>query len=110
MSKHANTPWYAGMNLWFPERGRTYTIKQVNELGGGYGGDTVELAGDVDLASDGIQPGDWYAIHAIRPGLRVNVASHFTYRAQPLDGSTQPSANGTGDIELTVPSGGGPDQ
>ncbi|MFH1570251.1 MAG: hypothetical protein ABIL09_19825, partial [Gemmatimonadota bacterium] len=80
MSDHGNGPWYAGLPVWFPERDRTYTVAQVNEVGGGYGGDLLELAGGVDLAADGIRPGDWYAIAPYRPGQRVDVASELSWR------------------------------
>ncbi len=100
MADHANTPWYRGMKLWFPERGKTYTIASVNELGGGFGGDTVELVGDVDLAADGIQLGDWYLIHAVEPGLTVTVANDFSFRQEPASEWKQHSVRATGDIRL----------
>jgi hypothetical protein len=31
-------------------------------------------------AADGIRVGDWYVIHALEPGLRVNVAGELTLR------------------------------
>jgi hypothetical protein len=48
---------------------------------GGYARDTVEPAGKADLAADGIEVGDWYAIHAIEPGPWANVASKLSFQA-----------------------------
>ena len=103
MSSHANTPWYGGMKLWFPERGRLYTIKQVNRLGGGYGGDTVELMEDVSLRDEGIAEGDWYIIYAIEPGRRVDVASDFCFRRERAAEWKQYSVRATGDVTVASP-------
>ncbi|MBM3475890.1 MAG: hypothetical protein FJX75_21695, partial [Armatimonadetes bacterium] len=100
MVDHGNTPWYCGMKLWFPERGKTYTIRQVNEVGGGYGGDTVELVEDVDLAAEGIKVGDWYVIYGVRPGLRVTVANDFSWRAEPAPERRQFALRATGDVSV----------
>jgi hypothetical protein len=75
---HSNSPWYAGMKAWFPERGQTFTIKQTNAVGGGYGGDLVEMAGEVNLAAEGIREGDWFVVYALQPGQRVTVAGDFS--------------------------------
>jgi hypothetical protein len=77
---NANTPWYNGMTVWFPEKNRTYTIRKTSPVGPGYLGETVEMEGDPgtpELAKDGIAPGDWFVISGIRPGLKVNVASEW---------------------------------
>jgi hypothetical protein len=103
MVDHGNTPWYCGMKLWFPERGRTYTIRQVNEVGGGYGGDTVELVEDVDLTGDGIQVGDWYVIYGVRPGLQVTVANDFSWRSEPAPERRQFALRATGDVTVECP-------
>jgi hypothetical protein len=80
MVDHGNTPWYNGMKIWFPERDKTYTMKKVNGVKGGYGGESVELADNAKPAADGIQVGDWYVIYGIRPGLRVTVANDLSWR------------------------------
>ena len=107
MVDHGNTPWYAGMKLWFPERGKTYTIKQVNEVGGGYGGDTVELVDNVNLAAEGIQVGDWYVIHALQPGQRVTVANDFCWRREPAPEWRQHALRATGTVTVESPATGG---
>ncbi|OGV63420.1 MAG: hypothetical protein A3K19_30780 [Lentisphaerae bacterium RIFOXYB12_FULL_65_16] len=103
MVDHGNGPWYGGLKLWFPERGKTYTMKKVNEVGGGFGGDTVELVEDVNLAADGIKPGDWYVIYAVRPGLRVHVANDFAWRREPVTDWQQYSVRATGEVTIAVP-------
>ena len=103
MVDHGNGPWYGGMKLWFPERGKTYTMKAVNAVGGGYGGDYVELAEDVDLTAEGIEPGDWYVIYGVRPGLRVTVANDFTWRREPAANWRQFSLRATGAVTVTDP-------
>ncbi|MBM3497120.1 MAG: hypothetical protein FJX74_00470 [Armatimonadetes bacterium] len=100
MVDHGNTPWYCGLKLWFPERDRTYTIRQVNEVGGGYGGDTVELVEEVDLAAEGIQVGDWYVIYGIRPGLQVTVANDFSWRSEPAPDRQQHVLRATGEVTV----------
>jgi hypothetical protein len=80
MADYNNTPWYRGLKIWFPQKGKTYRIKRTNELGGGVGGDTLELDGKVDLRKDGITVGDWYVIYCIEPGLKVDVAGDFSWR------------------------------
>ena len=103
MVDHGNSPWYGGMKLWFPERGKTYTMKAVNEVRGGYGGDRVELVEDVDLAAEGIKPGDWYVIYAVRPGLKVSVANDFAWRREPATDWRQYSLRATGIVTITDP-------
>ena len=105
---HGDNPWCWGLKLWFPTRSKLYTIKQVNEVGGGYGGDTIELAGNVNLAADGIKVGDWYVIYGIEPGLQVCVANDFSFRQEPAEGWTQYSATGTGAFTLKSPATSGP--
>ena len=96
MVDHGNNPWYNGLKIWFPERGKTYTIKNVNRVGGGYGGDTLETVEDVNLSKDGIQVGDWYVIYGIEPGLRVTVANDFCWRKEPARGWEQYTLRATG--------------
>ena len=103
MVDHGNSPWYGGMMLWFPERGKTYTMKAVNEVGGGHGGDLVELVEDVNLAAEGITPGDWYVIYGVRPGLQVNVANDFSWRREPAADWKQYSLRATGAVTVTEP-------
>lgn len=103
MVDHGNSPWYNGLKLWFPERHQTYTIKRVNEVGGGYGGDIAELVEDVNLAAAGIQPGDWYLIYAVQPGLQVSVANDAAWRREPAEGWQQYSLRATGTATVTAP-------
>jgi hypothetical protein len=103
MVDHGNNPWYNGLKLWFPERGKLYTIKNVNRVGGGYGGDTVELVEQVDLAAEGLKVGDWYVIYGVQPGLRVNVANDFSFRQEPAQGWTQYGMRATGAFTLKAP-------
>lgn len=100
MVDHGNGPWYNGLKVWFPERDRTYTIRRVNEVGGGYGGDTLELVEEVDLRSEGIQLGDWYVIYGVWPGLRVTVANDLTWRKEPAVGWEQHGLRGTGAVTV----------
>lgn len=108
MVDYGNSPWYQGMTLWFPECDRGYTIKRVNEVGGGVGGDTVELMGDVNLAADGIQPGDWYVIYGIRPGLRVTVANDLCWRREPAADWRQYTLRATGAVQVRTAATMGP--
>lgn len=80
MVDHGNTPWYNGLKIWFPERDKMYTMKKVNAVMGGYGGESVEVVENVSLAAEGIRIGDWYVIYGIRPGLHVTVANDFSWR------------------------------
>lgn len=105
MVDHANGPWYNGLPLWFPERGQTYTIRGVNEVGGGYGGDTVELVESANLTEAGIRPGDWYVIYAVRPGLRVNVASDVAWRREAAGTSLRIAQANSGVTQVLVRSG-----
>ena len=82
MVDHGNNPWYNGLKIWFPKRDKTYTIRNVNRVGGGYGGDTLEVVEDVDLAAEGIRLGDWYVIYGIEPGRRVTVANELCWRRE----------------------------
>ena len=82
MVKFGNLPWYEGCKAWFPGRGKSYVIKETEEVGGGFGGCVLELEDSVNLAADGIRPGDWYVIYAIEPGLSVSVPADFTWRAE----------------------------
>ncbi|MEI6501980.1 MAG: hypothetical protein WCP21_13245, partial [Armatimonadota bacterium] len=103
MVDHANGPWYGGLKLWFPARDKTYTIKKVNEVGGGVGGDLVELVENVNLQAEGIKPGDWYVIYAVQPGLRVSVANDFAWRQEPATGWKQYSLRATGPATVSDP-------
>ncbi|MBT3380923.1 MAG: hypothetical protein HN742_16035 [Lentisphaerae bacterium] len=103
MVDHANGPWYGGMKLWFPERGKTYTMKAVNAVGGGHGGDRVELVEDVDLQAEGIKPGDWYVIYGVRPGLKVRVANDLAWRREPATDWQQYSLRATGTVTIADP-------
>lgn len=114
---HGNSPWYNGLPIWFPERGLTFTIRSVNEVGGGYGGDTVELVEDVNLSEAGIRPGDWFVVCAVRPGLRVCAAGDAAWRREPGGDWPQYSLRGTGTVSVSTPelaggccllAGGGP--
>lgn len=110
MVDHGNNPWYNGLKLWFPDgadgapgRDKLYTIKRVNRVGGGYGGDTVELVEPVNLAAEGIKVGDWYVIYGVRPGLQVSVANDFCFRQEPAEGWSQYGAAGTGGFAIKSP-------
>ena len=108
MADHGNNPWYNGLKTWFPERGRTYTIKNVNRVGGGYGGDTVELVENVNLAAEGIQVGDWYVIYGIEPGLRVTAANEFCWRCEPAAEWQQYALRATGTVTVRTEATGRP--
>ncbi|MBI3922951.1 MAG: NPCBM/NEW2 domain-containing protein [Armatimonadetes bacterium] len=103
MVDHGNNPWYCGMKLWFPERGKTYTIKKVNEVGGGYGGDTVELVENVNLAAEGVKVGDWYVIYGVQPGLKVTIPNDFCWRREPASGWQQYGLRATGTVSVKSP-------
>lgn len=103
MVDHGNGPWYRGLKLWFPERNKLYTIKTTNEVGGGYGGDRAELVENVNLAAEGIKPGDWYVIYAVQPGLKVRVANDFAWRREPATGWQQYSLRATGPVTVSDP-------
>ncbi len=73
-----NTTWWWGCKAWFPERGRTYTIRQTHS-----DRITMDIAEKVDLKAEGIQPGDWFVIYAIQPGLAVSVPDIRTWCQAP---------------------------
>lgn len=100
MVDHGNGPWYRGMKMWFPERDKLYTIKTTNEVGGGYGGDRAEVVEKVNLAAEGIKPGDWYIIYGVQPGLQVRVANDFTWRREPVKDWRQFSLRATGEVTV----------
>jgi len=106
MVGHGDTPWYNGMSLWFPKHGKTFEIANVNEVGGGYGGDAVTLRGEVDVAAEGIEVGDWYVIHAIRPGLQVTVPNDLCWREEPAQAWRQYALHATGDVTVMAPATG----
>jgi hypothetical protein len=62
-----------------PERGRTCTIRQT-----GTDGITMDVVEGVDLKADGIQPGDWFIIHAIEHGLKITVPCDYAWRAETM--------------------------
>ncbi len=103
MQDHANTPWYGGTFAWFPTHGKTFEIDHVNERGGGWGGDTVTFRDDVNLAAEGIEVGDWYIIHAIRPGLRVTVPNDLCWRSEPAPEWRQFALRATGNVTVQSP-------
>lgn len=103
MVDYGNSPYYQGLKLWFPERNKLYTIKQVNRVGGGYGGDTVELLEPVNLAAEGIKVGDWYVIYGVQPGLKVHVANDFCFRRESSAIGQLYTATGPGDFTIRSP-------
>jgi len=72
-----NTPWWWGCKIWFPERGQTYTIRKTYS-----DRVTLEVAEQVDLAAEGVKPGDWFVIYAIEPGLKVTVPCELAWQRQ----------------------------
>ena len=108
MVSHANNPWYRGMKLWFPARDKHYTISSVNPLGGGFGGDTVELVEDVNLAAEGISVGDWYVIYGVYPGLEVTVPNDLCFRRERDDHWLQYTLRSTGPAEVQMPADAAP--
>jgi len=103
MVDHGNNPWYHGLKIWFPERGKTFTIKNVNRVGGGYGGDTLEVVEDINLAAQGIRLGDWYVIYGVEPGRKVSVANDFSWRREAGEAGTQHALRASGDVTLASP-------
>ena len=79
-----NTSWLHGLKVWFPKAGKTYTFKQTDSSNGTDGAMDLELVEDVDLAAEGVELGDWFAVYAIEPGLRVTVPAEFAWRREPL--------------------------
>ena len=76
-----NSPWWQGCKAWFPERGRTYTIRES-----GSDRARVDFVEAVDLKADGIVPGDWFVIYAIEPGLKITVPDDYVWRAEAMGG------------------------
>jgi len=103
-----NSPWWSGAKAWFPEKDQTYTIAKT------YGDRmTMDIADEVDLAAEGIEPGDWFIIHAIEPGQTVSVPCELAWRrdrnplsddASDLDaGFHRYSMCATGAATITMP-------
>jgi len=103
MVAHGNNPWYNGLKVWFPERDKTFTIKNVNRVGGGYGGDTLEVVEDVSFAAEGIRLGDWYVIYGIQPGCTVTVPNDFCWRREPAAAWGQHALRAPGNIKVESP-------
>ena len=70
-------PWWWGAKAWFPERGKTYTIRRT-----GIDRVTVDFADAVRLRDEGIEPGDWFVLYAIEPGLGVEVPDASVWCAE----------------------------
>jgi len=68
------SPWWHGCKAWFPARGKSYTLAGVdsNRV-------TVRFKEHADCRADGIQPGDWFVIHAIEPGCSARVQGQATW-------------------------------
>lgn len=103
MVDYGNYPWYDGLELWFPEKNKSYIIERVNRVGGGYGGDTVTLIGNANPTADGIEIGDWYVINGVRPGLRVTVPNDLCWRREPAEQWTQYGLRASGPVTVTAP-------
>lgn len=103
MVDYGNHPWYNGLELWFPEKNKSYTIERVNRVGGGYGGDTVTLIGNANPSADGIEVGDWYVINGVRPGLRVSVPNDICWRRESAEQWTQYALRATGPVTIGSP-------
>ncbi|MBT7303756.1 MAG: hypothetical protein HN849_29770, partial [Victivallales bacterium] len=103
MVDHGNNPWYHGLKIWFPERDKTFTIKNVNRVGGGYGGDTLVVLEDISLSEQGIRLGDWYVIYGIEPGRKVSVANDFSWRRESGAAWTQYALRASGEVTLVSP-------
>ena len=56
----------------------------------------------MNLAAAGIQPGDWYLIYAVQPGLQVSVANDAAWRREPAEGWQQYSLRATGTATVTA--------
>jgi hypothetical protein len=80
LGKHANSPWYDGMQVWFPEKDRHFTIGSVSRKNTPEDACVLTLAGVDDPAAAGIEPGDWFVIYGIRPGLEASVAGQWEWR------------------------------
>jgi hypothetical protein len=71
-----HTPWYAGMDVWFPRLNKTFRFKTLT---GGFHGSTEGELDTVNLAGDGVRPGDWFLVHVLKPGVRVTVANGMVW-------------------------------
>jgi hypothetical protein len=76
-----NTSWVWGQRVWFPRTGQRYTCRRIDPMVGGARGATqLELVEEVDLAAQGIKPGDWLVAYFIEPGQQVSVAGSASVR------------------------------
>ncbi|MBU0610609.1 MAG: heparinase II/III-family protein [Armatimonadetes bacterium] len=76
-----NTSWVWGLRVWFPRTGHRYTCRRIDPMvGGASGAALLEVAEDVELAAEGIKPGDWFVAYFIEPGQTVSVASSASWR------------------------------
>jgi hypothetical protein len=60
------------MDVWFPRLNKTVRFRTLT---GGFHGSTEGELDAVDLAAEGIRPGDWFLIHMLKPGLQVTVVN-----------------------------------
>lgn len=81
-----NTPLWWGCKAWFPERGRTFTIRKSET-----DRTTMDMVDGVDLKAAGIQPGDWFTVYAIEPGQDVFSRHEFTWRREPKPPADAPA-------------------
>ncbi|OGV67642.1 MAG: hypothetical protein A3K19_14670 [Lentisphaerae bacterium RIFOXYB12_FULL_65_16] len=81
LTSGSNSPWYWGMKAWFPERGVTAVIKGVaTEPDAPWNCTTLTAEDGFDLAAKGIQPGDWFVVHFLEPGLKVTLPNAVVWR------------------------------
>jgi len=73
----SQTPWYQGMNVWFPRLNKTFRFKTLT---GGFHGSTEATLDGVGLAAEGIRPGDWFVIHFLQPGMKVTILNAMVWR------------------------------
>lgn len=75
----SQTPWYWGMSVWFPRLNKTF---RFNKLTGGFHGCTEGEFDQVNLAAEGVKPGDWFLIHFLQPGMKVTLPVTMSWKAE----------------------------
>ena len=72
------TPWLWGMRAWFPRLDKTFTFEKLT---GGFHTSTEGVMHEVNLAAAGVQPGDWFVVHFVQPGMTVTLPATRSWTA-----------------------------
>jgi hypothetical protein len=108
MQNGLNTPLWWGAKAYFPERRQTLTLRKTDS-----DAQTVNFVDGVDLRAVGIQPGDWFTIYTVEPGLKVSVPGELVWGREAVlspngagaqTGTMRDQLRATGRATISLPS------